>query len=140
MSSRRLAGCASLAAALLLAVVASGCVHHHHHAPAPSHASQGHGHGPPPWAPAHGYRHKHHDHGVELVFDAGLGVYLVAGHRYHFYDRSHYYRLHKGSWQISAHLRGPWRHVALYDVPRGLQRHHARDHRGRGHGKHKKKH
>ncbi|MFQ5585276.1 MAG: hypothetical protein ACE5GF_00390, partial [Thermodesulfobacteriota bacterium] len=35
-------------------------------------------HGPPPHAPAHGYRHKHR-HGVELMFDGGLGVYIAVG-------------------------------------------------------------
>jgi hypothetical protein len=125
--------------ALALAFLASGCIHHHH-------GSHGPGHGPPPWAPAHGYRHKHHHDGVQLVFDSGLGVYVVVGQPYHWFHHDHYYWLHDGEWHRSKHLGGPWVVADFDGVPPGLRRHHARhgDHGGKpgrggpgkgGHGK-----
>src|SRR5262245_11687981 len=46
---------------------------------------EGGAHGPPPWAPAHGHRrhhqraYQHRDATVDMVFDSGLGVYVVVG-------------------------------------------------------------
>lgn len=77
-------------------------------------------HGPPPHAPAHGYRHKHPD-GVVLVFQASLGLYLVSGHRDTYYHRDHYYRLHRGTWEMSQEMKGPWHKVAYKKLPRSLQ-------------------
>ena len=38
--------------------------------------------GPPDHAPAHGYRKKHHHHhDIEMVYDSGLGVYVIAGYK-----------------------------------------------------------
>lgn len=79
------------------------------------------GHGPPPHAPAHGYRRKHPDahHGdVELVFDSGLGVYVVVGFPSHYWLDGTYYRERSGSFEISASIDGPW--TASRSVPPGL--------------------
>ena len=75
--------------------------------------------GPPPWAPAHGYRRKHHRSGVDMVFDTGLGVYVVADLGNYFY-RDKFYRWHNDAWQVSVYPRGPWHGVADYAVPSRL--------------------
>lgn len=77
--------------------------------------------GPPPHAPAHGYRHKHHN-GPELVFDSGLGVYVVADLNDYFYFENYYYRLLNDHWEISLHVRGPWKPAAMAALPPGLQK------------------
>ncbi len=82
---------------------------------------KGRGHGPPPHAPAHGYRHKHR-HGIELVYDSGLDVYVVVGYPAHFYHDGHYYRLRKGNWQGSAHINGPWKPAPHHTLPPGLRK------------------
>ena len=88
----RVAGlCTALAAG---AVVAAGCVHHHHHeGPAPgAYPGPPPGKpGPPPHAPAHGYRRKNPD-GIEVVFDVGVGVYVVLGHDGIYWDGGRYLR------------------------------------------------
>ncbi len=79
------------------------------------------GHGPPPQAPAHGYRHKH-QHGVEMVFNTGMGVYIVVGYpKHYFYDNS-YYRYHDGIWKMSVHIKGPWVIITESDLPPGLKK------------------
>lgn len=79
------------------------------------------GYGPPPHAPAHGYRDKHR-HGQRLVFDAALGVYVVAGLPYHYFHDGHYYRFHGGIWEASVHPKGPWRHISKKRLPPGLRK------------------
>ncbi len=79
------------------------------------------GHGPPPHAPAHGYRHKHQDHGVELVYDSGLGVYVVVELPNHFYFEGHYYRHRESQWEIGVHVDGPWEVVVEESLPKGLR-------------------
>jgi len=76
--------------------------------------------GPPPHAPAHGYRHKHSD-GVILVYDSGIGVYLVNGHTSVYFYEGSYYRLHSGVWETSAHIDGKWRNTSHKNLPPGLQ-------------------
>ncbi len=79
------------------------------------------GHGPPPHAPAHGYRHKHQQ-GVEMVFDVGMGVYIVVGYpKYYFYNNS-YYRYHNGIWKMSVYIKGPWVIITESDLPPGLKK------------------
>ena len=77
--------------------------------------------GPPPHAPAHGYRHKHQDHGVELVYDSGLGVYVVVELPNHFYFEGHYYRHGETQWEIGVHVDGPWEVIAEKSLPKGLR-------------------
>ena len=91
---------------------------HHHHPPPP--AKDAKGHGPPPHAPAHGHRAKT-DHGVDVVFDVGFGVYIVVDHPHHYYDDAHYYRLHEGVWQVSARVDAGWKVVEREKLPPGLR-------------------
>jgi len=78
--------------------------------------------GPPPHAPAHGYRHKHR-HGVELVYDSQLEVYVVVKQPRHYYRDECYYRETGGRWEISVvSIEGPWKPVAGDRLPPGLQK------------------
>ena len=96
--------------------------------------------GPPPHAPAHGYRHKHHSHGVDLIFDSGLGVYVVVDLDRVFFHQSHYYRLRDGGWSVSIRPDGGWGSVARRDLPAGLHTYGGKPGKskkakhGRGHG------
>ena len=102
-------------------------------APAPQVVVREHG-GPPPHAPAHGYRRKHQDaHGeVELVFDAGLGVYAVVGLPGVYFYADHFFRQVDAGWQISVQHDAGWVVAAEADVPPGLH--------GKAQGKAKKPH
>ena len=131
------------AALLTIALTAGGLVgctyvsHHHTHLP-PDHGEAHRGHGPPPHAPAHGYRHKHHAHGgdVELVFDSGLGVYVVVGWPDYYWHSDHYYRWNDGGWMISARLDGGWATCSDSNVPGGLNKKHGKKHGKKDHWKH----
>ena len=92
-----------------------------------------HKHGPPPHAPAHGYRHK--QHGVELVYDSGRGVYVVIGLPHHYYFKGHYYRLRETNWEVGVHMDGPWEFVSDEALPRGLRV----KEKGKGKGKSKER-
>jgi hypothetical protein len=107
---------AALAASATLA-----CVQVHHLDPVPR-SARVEKPGPPPHAPAHGYRHKHKTHAgeVQLVFDSGLGLYLVVGWPGHFYDTGHYYRKADGVWLISTRLDTGWVAVSAKKLPPGL--------------------
>ncbi len=129
-----------------LTLLAPGCATQRIGARVPDHhgrASAGsyeghHGHGPPPHAPAHGYRHKHHDHDVQLVFDSGLGVYLVVDIADLFFFDDHYYRWHDGHWLTSKRFDGRWTSLHQGKLPRGLRHYQGKAHKkksgGRGHG------
>ncbi|MDX1573745.1 MAG: hypothetical protein R3341_06925 [Methylophaga sp.] len=96
---------------LLSSMMVSGCVRHHYDEPGYSRG------GPPPHAPAHGYRHKHSND--DLVFDSGLGVYVVLGRPdYYFWD-NRYFRYRDGYWQHAVDLDGRWYRDDGY-VPRKL--------------------
>jgi len=100
------------------------------------------GHGPPPHAPAHGYRHK--QHGVELVYDSGRGVYVVVELPNHFYFKGRYYRHRETHWEIGVHVDGPWDVVYEESLPPGLRgkkkgKGKLREPPGRGLGHEKKK-
>lgn len=84
--------------------------------------------GPPPHAPAHGYRRRHR--GAELVYDSGLGVYLVAGHPGIYFHDGYYYRVLDGAWRLSVDLGGPWRPTDFRRVPPGLRKKHGAPGRG----------
>jgi hypothetical protein len=132
--------CTALAAG---AVVAAGCVHHHHHGgpapgayPGPPPGKPG----PPPHAPAHGYRRKNPD-GIEVVFDVGVGVYVVLGHDGIYWDGGRYLRWRDTGWWVSARVDGGWVSVGFDDVPEPLRARHGRPGskakkpgHGRGHG------
>lgn len=78
----------------------------------------GSGGGPPPHAPAHGYRRK--QRGADLVYDSGLGVYVVVGYPYYYLD-DRFYRQADGAWQASVNLNGPWQPVPDRSLPPKLQ-------------------
>ena len=86
------------------------------------------GHRPPAHAPAHGNRRKQVA-GVELVFDTGLGVYVVVGHPDHYYHEGHFYRLSGGVWEMSLKIDGGWAFASGKPLPPGL--------RAKGNGKFK---
>ena len=97
------------------------------------------GNGPPAHAPAHGYRHKQVD-GVELVFDSGRGVYVVAGLSDHYYHDGYFYRLQGGLWEMSLKLDGNWNLVSDNSLPPGLQVKVKANGNGNGRGRGKIKH
>lgn len=86
--------------------------------------------GPPPHAPAHGYRRKN-AHGVEIEFDAELGVYLVVGHLDHYFFDDRYYRRSKKRWEAGPRMEGPWSPIEEADLPPGLRDEHPGKGRGR---------
>lgn len=88
--------------------------------------------GPPPHAPAHGYRAKHGSHNTELVFDSGLGAYLVAGTTDVYFYGDSYFRWTGASWEVSVDFDGPWHYTSDSKVPKRLKEKH-------GHGKKKNK-
>lgn len=77
--------------------------------------------GPPPHAPAHGYRHRQ-DNGMELVFDSGLGVYVVVNHSDVYFHNSFYLRFFNDRWVMSAHFDGPWEDARENQVPPKLKK------------------
>lgn len=76
---------------------------------------------PPPWAPAHGYRYKHAD-GVDLIFDSGLGLYIVANFPNIYFSRDHFYRWKDDKWERSTRFNGPWDIIGTEQLPPGLQK------------------
>lgn len=98
----------------------------------------GRGYGPPAHAPAHGRRRKHVA-GVELVYDAGMGVYVVVGCVDHYYYDGYFFRLHRGVWEISLYPDRDWGPLGHRSLPPGL---HSKENgtikshsKGRGHSK-----
>lgn len=77
--------------------------------------------GPPPHAPAHGYRYKHHN-GVVFVFDFGLGLYKVSGHKSVYYHERHYYRLRNGTWHIGDKIDGKFKVIKVSKLPPGFHK------------------
>ena len=108
----------------------------HHHSGVYSTSKKNKGNGPPPHAPAHGYRHKH-QHGVELVYNSKLGVYVVIGFPNHYFYEGHYFRLGGEDWQISMHIEGPWIVAAKDVLPSGLKYKGKSKGKAKGKGKHK---
>ena len=93
--------------------------------------------GPPPHAPAHGYRHKHPG-GRELVFDSGLGVYVVMDMSDIFFLDNLFIRYQQDYWQVAIKLDGPWRRAKEKEVPLKLK--NAKKNKySKGHGKGKAK-
>ena len=105
-----------------------------------------HKHGPPPHAPAHGYRHK--QHGVELVYDSGRGVYVVIDLPNHYYFKGRYYHRGEIQWEVGVHIDGPWEFISEDELPKGLRakekgkgkaKGKSKEHPGRGLGLEKNK-
>ena len=92
--------------------------------------------GPPDHAPAHGYRKKHHHHDVVMMYDSGLGVYVVAGHDGLYFHGDYFYRMDGGgSWRVSLNLNGPWQPSGGHGVPPGLHKHGKSKGKSHGRGK-----
>jgi hypothetical protein len=126
------------------AAAASGCAVPHHHG-RPPHPRQTvvRKSGPPPHAPAHGYRHKHRSsHGdVQLVFDSGMGVYVLVDLPDHYFHGDRYFKHVKGAWYSSVRLDRDWVVISARKIPKGLVKHYAKG-RGKkkGHSRHPAKH
>ncbi len=103
-------------------------------APHPSKPVVVHKAGPPAHAPGHGHRRKHQS-GPELLFDSGLGVYVVVGHTDIYFHDGWFIRVHNGSWQVSATLDGSWKAKSAAWVPSSLRsKHHGKKQKARGRG------
>ena len=72
-----------------------------------------------PAHPMHGYRHVHG--GIEMVYDSGMGLYIVTGYPNHFFYGGRYYHYREPNWEISVNINGPWRQEAFQSLPRGLR-------------------
>jgi len=122
----------------VLAVVSSGCGHISSVAIGRSgqHASRDRdGHGPPPHAPAHGHRRKQNDgdHGLELVFDSQLGVYVVVDIPDHYYWDGYYLRIDDRGWYASTELEGRWAPRSSGSLPPGLRKKYAKHGKAKQH-------
>ncbi len=103
-------------------------------APHPRAAVVVHKAGPPAHAPAHGHKRKHQS-GPELLFDSGLGVYVVVGYTDIYFHDGWFIRVHNGSWQISTTLDGSWQVKSAAWVPSSLRsKHHGKKQKARGRG------
>ncbi len=76
------------------------------------------GYGPPPHAPAHGYRAKYHGH--DLMYDAGLGVYIVVGLPHIYFHDGLYYRFDHDEWYYSDRPDHGWKKSGKSKIPPGL--------------------
>jgi hypothetical protein len=77
-------------------------------------------HSPPSHAPANGHRYRH-DHGVDLVFDSGIGAYIVLGFDNLFFFNNNYMRFDDGYWHYSDRHNGGWLRSKDKHVPRKLR-------------------
>jgi hypothetical protein len=84
---------------------------------------------PPPHAPAHGHRYRH-NHGVDLVFDSGIGAYIVLGFDDLFFFNNNYMRFYDGSWHHADRHDGRWLRTKDRHVPQKLRK--ARKHNKKG--------
>jgi hypothetical protein len=88
---------------------------------------EGGAHAPPPWAPAHGHRrhhqraYQHRDATVDLVFDSGLGVYVVVGLPNYYYWNGLYLRLDAGRWVQAPYIDARWAPCPADRIPGGLR-------------------
>lgn len=78
------------------------------------------GHGPPPHAPAHGHRAKTAQ-GIEIVFDVGLGAYVVVGVANNYYHDGRYYRQVGERWQVTVDFHAQWQEAAERELPPALR-------------------
>ena len=47
-------------------------------------------------------------------------MYIVHGYEGYYFSAGNYYRAHKGGWQISVDIGGPWKKLSEAKVPKGL--------------------
>jgi hypothetical protein len=119
-----------VASAALVTASFGACVIVDHHDSRPVIVKKG---GPPPHAPAHGYRHRQGD--VDLVFDAGIGVYVVVGLPHYYWDGRHYLRWSEARWESCDRIDGVWIVEGPDRLPPGLAKkyHGKRDAVPKGH-------
>ena len=105
--------------AITLGFTGSGCTQVIVQEPAPQTVSRG--HGPPPHAPAHGYRAKSRQ-GADLVFDSGLGVYVVVNLPGVYFWGDFYFREGRdGHWERCDRPDGAWVGIVDASLPPGLR-------------------
>src|SRR4030042_4062356 len=105
-----------LALAIMLLLIISCSTVDVYHVQGPG---NGIGHGPPAHARAYGY-HRKQIAGVELIFDSGLGLYVVDGRPNHYYYDGYFYRLQGTVWEMSLQPDEGWTCVSIHSLPRGL--------------------
>lgn len=81
---------------------------------------------PPPRTPAHGYRYRFED-GLIIVFDSGLGLYIVDRRPGWYWYDGHFYRHQRDRWDYSPRFDGPWHSITRDRLPPGLRRRDQRD-------------
>jgi hypothetical protein len=74
---------------------------------------------------------------VDLVFDSGLGVYVVVGIPGRYYWDGYYLRFDSDRWYASIDLDGDWEPRSEGKLPPGLQKKH---HKAKAAHKHKNSH
>ncbi len=84
---------------------------------------------PPPRAPRHGHRHSH-QHGVDLIFDSGIGAYIVLGFDDLFFFDNHYMRFYDGYWHSADRHDGRWLRANDRRVPHKLRKARNRNKKG----------
>lgn len=70
--------------------------------------------------PAHGYRRKNR-HGMEVIYDSNLDLYIVVGYPGYYYYDGLYYRKHDNQWESSSDLKDHWKKSSKHGMPKGLQ-------------------
>jgi hypothetical protein len=104
---------------IALSLAGSGCTRVIVQESVPQKVSRG--DGPPSHAPAHGYRARSAQ-GVEMVFDSGLGVFVVLGTPGAYFWRDFYYRQDRGGrWERCDRLDGAWMGIVETSLPPGLR-------------------
>lgn len=84
--------------------------------------------------PAPAYGHRYHRQGVDLVFDDGLGVYVVVGAPGIYFWHDRYYRYRRGGWYVSPRYDRGWEPIRHHRLPKRLVRHQERQyHEEHGH-------
>jgi hypothetical protein len=63
---------------------------------------------------------------MELIFDAGRGVYVVVGCVDHYYYDGYFFRLHGGLWEMSLYPDRGWGPVRHKPLPPGLAKSNGR--------------
>jgi hypothetical protein len=77
-------------------------------------------HSPPPHAPAHGHR-LHYQNDIDMIFDSGIGAYIVLGFDNLFFFNNHYMRYYDGYWHYSDRHNGKWLRADDRHIPYSLR-------------------
>jgi len=75
----------------------------------------------PPNRPSAGFVFYYEPQAVRLVYNTGLGVYLVEGHPHCYYHRGRFYRVDNGVWVSTTNFKaGKWKKAKRNSLPPGL--------------------